>query len=105
VETPFGLWEAPMLYYIMLRDREGVVGVWSTNSGVSATRWGLELSLTYPGYGVIVKSAANFEAFKQSEPGVDFSGHDAESLDRRREPGFGRRGSHMGRGEDVAVAG
>lgn len=79
-----------MRYFIMLRDREGVVGVWTTDSGVSATRWGLELSLTYPSCGVIVRKAASFEAFKAQEAALDFGGHEAESLDQRAVPRSGR---------------
>jgi hypothetical protein len=58
-----------MPYFIMLRDRQGVVGVWSTNHRVSATRWGLELSLTYPRCGVVVRQAPSFAAFKAHRGG------------------------------------
>jgi len=75
-----------MSYYILLRDREGVAGLWTTNDGVTATRWGLELSLTYPGCGVVVRKAATWSAFVDSEPTVDFTGHVAESLAERRSP-------------------
>lgn len=75
-----------MPYYIMLRDREGVSGVWSTASQVEATRWGLELSLTYPGCGVVVRNAPSFAAFKAMEPSMEFGTHEAESLDERAGP-------------------
>jgi hypothetical protein len=75
-----------MPHFILLRDREGVVGVWSTEDGVTATRWGLELSLTYPGCGVVIRRAASLSAFAATEPSLDFSGHDAEPLDVRRRP-------------------
>lgn len=75
-----------MPYFILLRDREGVVGVWTTEDGVTATRWGLELSLTYPGCGVVVRRAASFAAFAAGETALDLRGHDAESLDVRRDP-------------------
>jgi len=68
-------------YFIVLRDREGVSGVWSTDNRVSATRWGLELSLTYPGCGVIVRCAESLSALAALEPTLDFSAHVAESLD------------------------
>ena len=75
-----------MPHFILLRDREGVVGIWTTDDGVTATRWGLELGLTYPGCGVVIRRAASFAAFAATEPGLDFTGHAAESLDGRSGP-------------------
>ncbi len=79
-----------MPFFIVLHDHDGLVGVWTTPDEVAATRWGLELSLTYPGCRTLVRRASDFETLKAQHRNLDFGNHVAQPVGRMRRPSVSR---------------
>ncbi|NJK90223.1 MAG: hypothetical protein HC923_13100 [Myxococcales bacterium] len=75
-----------MPYFIVLKDREGVLGVWTTRDRVVATRWGLQMSLTYPGCGVTVRRAPSLQALIATDRDPKLEVRRVESLDDEGAP-------------------
>jgi hypothetical protein len=78
-----------MAHFIVLSEAQAVLGVWSTPHGVAASRWAMELGLTYPGCRVQVEQAPDFDALKSRLPELCFGAHAPEPVDplvRKRAP-------------------
>lgn len=69
-----------MTNYIVLSDGRDVLGVWCSTKSVRASRWGLELSLTYPGCDIWVEAHASFDDLKMRHPDLDFAAHRPEPI-------------------------
>ncbi len=75
-----------MPYFIVLADQQTVLGLWEDHRDVAASRWGLELSLTYPRCSVMVRQAASLDELRARCPGLQFGDLQAEPLSKSRAP-------------------
>lgn len=79
-----------MTHFIVLTESSSVLGVWASEKTVDASRWGFELSLTYPNCRVRVEQAPDFESLKERLGGLDFAGHRPEAVGLRVRASSGR---------------
>jgi hypothetical protein len=61
-----------MTHYLLVGDDHEVLGVWTANTELSASRLKLQLALKYPDCETLEAGAEDFESFKSSVDQYDF---------------------------------
>jgi len=61
-----------MQHYLLVGDEREVLGVWTADTEMSATRLKLELELKYPDCETLEAGAKDFDSFKSTAEQYDF---------------------------------